>query len=368
MEVSGTNSEDGCVDTLPACVPEPPHRLGRSSTLVSGSESTDNHPVTPACTEATSRHPFPAPRVRPWLATPNFVDHASARPPDSSGTGLLHDTTTMRNPRLHVDLPLAAGARIALPETAGHHATRVLRLGAGDALTVFDGRGGEYDAVIARASRGAVEVDVGAHAAVDRESTLEVELVQGICKGDRMDLVVQKATELGVWAIRPIVCQRTVVKLDPARAERRIAHWRAIAVHAAQQSGRTRVPEVARGRGFRCVAGVPRWRGGIRSLAARRGVALRCRAARIGRAGTPARRPGRRSRSPGGRARPGRRVRSTAARTEGAADRNGGTGRAQRAAGAMGRLAIVGSAPVSAILSRGRAEKSGPGADPSGDH
>ena len=156
----------------------------------------------------------------------------------------------MRNPRLHVDLPLAAGARIALPETAGHHATRVLRLGAGDALTVFDGRGGEYDAVIAQASRGAVEVDVGAHAAVDRESTLEVELVQGICKGDRMDLVVQKATELGVWAIRPIVCQRTVVKLDPARAERRIAHWRAIAVHAAQQSGRTRVPEVAGVEGF----------------------------------------------------------------------------------------------------------------------
>ena len=137
-----------------------------------------------------------------------------------------------------------------MPETAGHHATRVLRLGAGDALTVFDGRGGEYDAVIVRASRGAVEVDVGAHAAVDRESTLEVELVQGICKGDRMDLVVQKATELGVRAIRPIVCQRTVVKLDPARAERRIAHWRAIAVHAAQQSGRTRVPEVAGVEGF----------------------------------------------------------------------------------------------------------------------
>ena len=150
----------------------------------------------------------------------------------------------MRIPRLYVDLPLAAGARIALPETASHHATRVLRLGSGDVLTVFDGRGGEYDAVIARGSRGAVEVDVGAHAAVDRESTLEVELVQGICKGDRMDLVVQKATELGVRAVRPIVCQRTVVKLDPARAERRIAHWRAIAVHAAQQSGRTRVPEV----------------------------------------------------------------------------------------------------------------------------
>ena len=151
----------------------------------------------------------------------------------------------MRIPRLFVDLPLVAGARIALSVSAGHHATRVLRLGAGDALTVFDGRGGEYDAAVVRASRDAVEVDVGAHADVDRESALGIELGQGICKGDRMDLVVRKATELGVRAIHPVFCRRTVVKFDSARAERRIAHWRAIAVHAAQQSGRTRVPEVA---------------------------------------------------------------------------------------------------------------------------
>ena len=151
----------------------------------------------------------------------------------------------MRTPRLHVDLPLTAGRRITLPAGAGHHVTRVLRLASGDALTVFDGRGGEYDATIVRASRGAVEVDVGAHEAVDRESVLVVELGQGICKGDRMDLVVQKATELGVRAIRPVVCERTVMRLDAARAARRTAHWRAVAVHAAQQSGRTRVPEVA---------------------------------------------------------------------------------------------------------------------------
>ena len=155
------------------------------------------------------------------------------------------EAKTMRNPRLFVDPPLAAGARIVLPEIAGRHATRVLRLGVGDGLTVFDGRGGEYDATIARASRGAVEVEVGAHTAVERESALAVELGQGICRGDRMDLVVQKATELGVRAIRPVFCERTVVKLDPVRAERRVAHWRAVAVHAAQQSGRTRVPEVA---------------------------------------------------------------------------------------------------------------------------
>ncbi|MCY4221516.1 MAG: 16S rRNA (uracil(1498)-N(3))-methyltransferase [Thiotrichales bacterium] len=152
-------------------------------------------------------------------------------------------------PRLYVDPPLAAGGQVTLPETAARHVVRVLRLRAGDALTVFDGRGGEYRATLARVSRAAVVVDVGAHEPADRESPLIVELGQGICKGDRMDLVVQKATELGVGIIRPIVCERTVVKLDlkldPGRAERRLAHWRAIAVHAAQQSGRTRVPEVA---------------------------------------------------------------------------------------------------------------------------
>ena len=161
------------------------------------------------------------------------------------GSERRQDTMTMRNPRLYVDLPLAEGRRITLPEAAGHHATRVLRLGVGDGLTVFDGRGGEYGAAIARAVRGAVEVDIGAHEAVNRESAFAVALGQGICKGDRMDLVVQKATELGVQAIHPVACERTVVKLDPARAERRTAHWRAIAVHAAQQSGRTRVPEVS---------------------------------------------------------------------------------------------------------------------------
>ena len=182
--------------------------------------------------------------MRSWYPAPDFADDVSARPIDVEGPDGPHDTMKMRNSRLHVDLPLVAGARLTLPEAAGHHATRVLRLGVGDMLTVFDGRGGEYEAVIARASRSAVEVDVGAYVAVDRESMLRIELGQGICKGDRMDLVVQKATELGVRTIRPIVCRRTVVKLDPVRAERRIAHWRAIAVHAAQQSGRTRVPEV----------------------------------------------------------------------------------------------------------------------------
>ena len=176
------------------------------------------------------------------LRAPGYHVPAQAQ---SRGGHRPRGAMTMQVPRLHVDMPLVAGGRITLPETAGHHVSRVLRLGAGDALTVFDGRGGEYRATLVRVSRAAVMVDVGVHDPVERESALAVELGQGICKGDRMDLVVQKATELGVRTIRPIVCERTVVKLDAARAERRMAHWRAIAVHAAQQSGRTRVPEVA---------------------------------------------------------------------------------------------------------------------------
>ena len=195
----------------------------------------------------------------------------------------------MRNPRLYVDLPLAAGETITLPESAGHYLMRVLRLGAGDMLTVFDGRGGEYDATVARASRGGVALAVGAHRSADRESALAVELGQGICKGDRMDLVVRKATELGVRTIRPLLCERTVVKLDPARAGRRIAHWRAVAVDAVQQSGRTRTPDLPRHRGPRYVA-VASGRGdGDLPLAARHVVDLRSRAARGH--GAPARRP-----------------------------------------------------------------------------
>ena len=252
---------------------------------------------------------------------------------------------TMRNPRLYVDLPLAEGRRITLPEAAGHHATRVLRLGVGDGLTVFDGRGGEYGAAIARAVRGAVEVDIGAHEAVDRESAFAVALGQGICKGDRMDLVVQKATELGVQAIHPVGCERTVVKLDPARAERRIAHWRAIAVHAAQQSGRTRVPEVSEVVESRYVAGTSRRGRGNRPLAPRRGIGLRLRTARTRDTGASARRTRRRSRPPGGRARARRGVCRTASRAEGAADRDRGTGRARGAAGALGGSGIVRDAP-----------------------
>jgi len=149
-----------------------------------------------------------------------------------------------RTPRLYVDRPLRAGARIALPERAAHHATTVLRLRAGESVILFDGTGGEHDAVLASASRARVEVDVGERREVERESPLAVTLVQGISSGERMDLTVQKAVELGVAAIQPVLAETSLVKLDDRRAAARVEHWRRIVVAACEQSGRNRVPDV----------------------------------------------------------------------------------------------------------------------------
>jgi len=150
----------------------------------------------------------------------------------------------MRLARFFVDSPLATGARLALPERAAHHATRVLRLRTGDALTLFDGRGGEYDATIADLGRDAVSVEVGAWRDLERESPLAITLAQGISSAERMDLTVQKAVELGVAAIQPLVTDKSVVRLDAQRADSRLAHWRRIMISACEQCGRNRLPEV----------------------------------------------------------------------------------------------------------------------------
>ena len=116
----------------------------------------------------------------------------------------------MTIPRVYVDLPLASGATVELPAAPSAHLTRVLRLRAGDALTLFDGRGGEYAATLAAAGTaaggrgGGARVAVGAHTAVERESPLTLTLLQALARGERMDLIVQKATELGVTRIVPL--------------------------------------------------------------------------------------------------------------------------------------------------------------------
>lgn len=147
-------------------------------------------------------------------------------------------------PRFHCSLPLAEGAEVALPEAAAHHAARVLRLAAGDAVTLFDGDDGEFAARILRIGSRSVQVQVGTAAESDRESPLAVTLVQGLAAADRMDYAIQKAVELGASAIQPVATAKSVARLDAARAARRALHWRQIAIAACEQCGRNRLPRL----------------------------------------------------------------------------------------------------------------------------
>ena len=150
----------------------------------------------------------------------------------------------MRLTRVYVDAPLVPGTRITLEGSAASHVTRVLRLRTGDALTLFNGRGGEHAASIDKSQAGVVTVAIGEHRAEERESPLAIALAQGLSRGERMDLVVQKATELGVTQLLPLLTERSVVRLDAQQAHRKLNHWHANAVAACEQSGRNRLPEV----------------------------------------------------------------------------------------------------------------------------
>ena len=150
----------------------------------------------------------------------------------------------MSAPRFYLDHPLAPGARFILPSGPARHATRALRLAVNDAVTLFNGRGGEYAARIERIHKDEVAVVVTGFADVERESHLQIMLAQGISSGDRMDYTLQKAVELGVAAIQPIAAKRSVVKLAGERIERRVAHWQGVVASACEQCGRNRVPAV----------------------------------------------------------------------------------------------------------------------------
>ncbi len=151
----------------------------------------------------------------------------------------------MRLTRVYVDAPLASGMRVTLQGSAAGHLTRVLRLRVGEALTVFNGAGGEYAASIEHAHAGRVAVAIGELRAIERESPLTLTLAQGVSRGERMDLVVQKATELGASGLAPVLAERSVVRLTAQQAERRLNHWRAIVIAACEQSGRNRLPAIA---------------------------------------------------------------------------------------------------------------------------
>ena len=146
-------------------------------------------------------------------------------------------------PRLFVDQPLAAAVDLALPTRAARHA-QVLRLQPGAAVTLFDGSGGEWSAQITAMDRRGVRVQVLEHHAQERELPIAVTLALAMPANDRMDALVEKATELGVAGLQPLLTERSVLRLAGERAERRQAHWQAIAVAACEQSGRNRVPTI----------------------------------------------------------------------------------------------------------------------------
>ena len=150
----------------------------------------------------------------------------------------------MSIPRFHVAQPLALGMRFTLPSGPARHAARALRLPPGAELTLFDGRGGEYAAIIERIIKDDVAVAVTGYRAVERESTLDIALAQGISSGERMDYTLQKAVELGINAIQPIAAHRSVVKLSAERADRRVAHWQGVVASACEQCGRNTLPPV----------------------------------------------------------------------------------------------------------------------------
>jgi 16S rRNA (uracil1498-N3)-methyltransferase len=151
---------------------------------------------------------------------------------------------TPRVARFYFDGDLQTDALAELPEEAARHA-QVRRLRAGEAAVLFNGRGGEYAARIVECGRSRVRVQVGAWSATEREAPLAVTLVQGVSSGEKMDLTVQKATELGAAAIQPLLGEKAVVRLSAARAQVKLVHWRHIVISACEQCGRNRLPEIA---------------------------------------------------------------------------------------------------------------------------
>ena len=146
-------------------------------------------------------------------------------------------------PRIHIATPLQAGAEIELPANASRH-VQVLRLQPGAALTLFDGSGGEWSAEVLAMGRKSVSARALSFQTIERELATPVTLALGMPANERMDTLVEKATELGVTRIVPLVCERSVLRVAGERAERKAAHWQAIAVAACEQSGRNRLPQI----------------------------------------------------------------------------------------------------------------------------
>jgi 16S rRNA (uracil1498-N3)-methyltransferase len=150
----------------------------------------------------------------------------------------------MRIPRIHTRQSLRANAVVELEPGPSQHLSRVLRMQVGDSLILFDGSGGQYPASIHAIGRTVVTATTGSHEAIERESGLQLQLGIAISRGDRMDWVVQKATELGVSSIAPLATERTEVRLGGERSEKKLRHWQQVASSACEQCGRNRLPEI----------------------------------------------------------------------------------------------------------------------------
>lgn len=146
--------------------------------------------------------------------------------------------------RIYQPIALSAHSTLMLDEPASHHLARVLRANVGETITVFNGQGGEYSAIIRRIDKKTVTVDVMAFISREVESPLDIVLAQGIARGEKMDYLIQKAVELGVNQILPLLTERCNVKLDADRREKRLQHWQSVVISACEQSGRNRVPVV----------------------------------------------------------------------------------------------------------------------------
>jgi 16S rRNA (uracil1498-N3)-methyltransferase len=158
-------------------------------------------------------------------------------------------------PRFYCPTPLTPGELLDLPAGAARH-VQVLRLQPGDAITLFNGgsgmssSGGEFDATVTQMGRSQVQVQVKRHQAVEREALRAVHLVVGMPANDRMDWLVEKATELGVASLQPLMSERSVLKLVGERAEKKVAHWQSVAISACEQCGGNRVPVIHDVMGF----------------------------------------------------------------------------------------------------------------------
>ena len=147
--------------------------------------------------------------------------------------------------RLYTDQTLSVGKTIDLSAETSHRLQKVMRARIGDALTLFNGRGGEYHGELLTLTKKSASVSLSAFIDCNRESPLSVGLIQGISRGNRMDYTIQKAVELGIAKIIPVETKRSMVKLDSERKENRLDHWLGIIHHACEQSGRTKIPALS---------------------------------------------------------------------------------------------------------------------------